>query len=339
LFFFVAGSLFRFSYFIDYAHAVTGGPYVAVDVDGDGIGLVPVDGSDSHTHGPDETLVRFVWKKGTSIVGTGEITTLSLSVGQHEITLTVTDSSGDQNTDTTVITVRPQSYPWVQSLTPTSGGIAGGTSVTISGSGFTSVTEVRFGSTILNRGSIAVLNATTITVISPLSGIAVPAYVSVITSIAESNSEIFNYVSAIPIQFTTFKLIGMDDPTAVAFGPDSKLYIGTLKGKLGKFTLNDNFDALTSSVVATINRTRGIHGIAFDPLDNANTTNPTVYISTSDIFHGEARNSVGDAINGKIQSVEGANLDKISDIVTGLPVSALDHSVRHNKIFHLPTKQ
>jgi IPT/TIG domain len=130
---------------------------VAVDVDGDGIGLVPVDGSDSHTHGPDETLVRFVWKKGMSIIiGTGEITTLSLSVGQHEISLTVTDSSGDQNTDTTVITVRPQSYPWVKSLTPTSGGIAGGTSVTISGSGFTSATEVRFGSTILNRASIVV---------------------------------------------------------------------------------------------------------------------------------------------------------------------------------------
>jgi hypothetical protein len=109
-----------------------------------------------------------------------------------------------------------------------------------------------------------------------------------------------------------FELIGMGDPTAVAFGPDSKLYIGTLKGKLGKFTLNDNFDAITGSVVATINRTRGIHGIAFDPLDNANTTNPTVYIATSDILHEEARNSVGDAINGKIQSVEGANLDKIS---------------------------
>jgi hypothetical protein len=97
---------------------------VAVDVDGDGIGLVPVDGSDSHTHGPDETLVRFVWKKGTSIIGTGEISTLSLSVGQHEISLTVTDSSGDQNTDTTVITVRPQSYPWVKSLSPTSGDLA-----------------------------------------------------------------------------------------------------------------------------------------------------------------------------------------------------------------------
>ena len=40
-----------------YAHVVTGGPYKVVDTDGNGIASVPVDGSESHTHGSDEALV------------------------------------------------------------------------------------------------------------------------------------------------------------------------------------------------------------------------------------------------------------------------------------------
>jgi hypothetical protein len=131
-----------------------------------------------------------------------------------------------------------------------------------------------------------------------------------------------------PIQFTPIKLLDIEEPTAVAFGPDSKLYVGTLKGQLAKFTFNENFDTVVESVVTTVDATRGILGIAFDPLDSADTIYPTVYISTSHIFHGEGRNSVGDAVNGKIQTVQGANLDQIADVVTGLPVSAEEHSVR-----------
>jgi glucose/arabinose dehydrogenase len=112
------------------------------------------------------------------------------------------------------------------------------------------------------------------------------------------------------------------------YRPDGRLYIGNTKGQLGKITLNDNFDAVVSSVISTIvSADRGIHGIAFDPLESADVQNPTIYVSTSDIFHGESRSSFGLAINGKIQTVKGANLDKVTDIVTGLPVSELDHAV------------
>jgi IPT/TIG domain len=311
-----------------FAHAVTGGPYSAVDTDGDGVAVVPVDGSESHTHAPDETLNSFIWKTGTSIIGAGEATTLSLLVGQHAVTLTVTDTGHDSNTATTTVTVLPQSYPALTSISPTSGSIAGGASVTISGSSLQLATAVRFGTTLLTGTAIAVVNSTTITVVSPFSGVEVPAAVSVISPTAESNAITFSYIAAIPIQFAPFKLMDIVDPTAVAFGPDSKLYVGTLSGQLAKITLNENFDTVIGSVVATINATRGIHGIAFDPLDSADTLNPTVYISTSDIFHRQGNNSVGDAVNGKIQTVRGANLDQIADIVTGLPVSALDHSVR-----------
>jgi hypothetical protein len=105
--------------------------------------------------------------------------------------------------------------------------------------------------------------------------------------------------------------------------------VGNTEGQLGKFTLNDSFDAVVSSVIAVIvSSSRGIHGIAFDPNESADVANPTIYISTSDIFHGESRSSTGAAINGKIQAVRGANMEQVTDIVANLPVSQLDHTVR-----------
>jgi hypothetical protein len=129
------------------------------------------------------------------------------------------------------------------------------------------------------------------------------------------------------------KLLDFAAPTAVAFGPDGNLYVGSTSGQLGRFTLNDNYDKVVSSVVSTIDPTRGIHSIAFDPLETAELgNNINVYISTSRIFHLEPRNSFGNGINGKIQTVKGANLDIVTDIVTGLPVSELDHAVRESRL-------
>lgn len=314
-----------------YAHAVTGGPYNAVDTDNDGFENVPVDASESHTHGPNEVLTSFEWKRGNAVIGTGEVTSLFLPTGRHVVTLTATDSSGDVNTDTTIITVLTAAFPSLRSISPNNGYLGGGTQVTLTGSGFDTAYGVRFGQVVLSSRDFTIVNSTTIVALSPFSGVSVPAAVSIINPAGESNSRSFTYLSTIPIRFGFFKLLDMEDPTAVAFGPDSKLYVGNLKGQLGKYTLNDSYDSVLSSVITTINPNRGIHGIAFDPLDDADTLNPTVYISTSDIFHNEAQNSIGDAINGKIQTVQGANLDIVTDIVTGLPVSGLDHSVRVRK--------
>ena len=311
-----------------YSHAVTGGPYTAVDTDNDGFAIVAVDGSESHTHGPNQELVTFEWKRNNVVIGNGEVTSLNLPTGRHTVTLTVTDSSGDVNTDTTIISVLSAEFPSLTSITPNNGYFGGGTQVTLTGSSFTSVFGIRFGQVVLSSQEFTIINSTTIVTTSPFSGVSVPSAVSVINPSGESNSRRFTYLSTIPIRFNAAKLLDMEDPTAVAFGPDSKLYVGNLKGQLGKYTLNEKFDMVLNSVITTINPNRGIHGIAFDPLEDADILNPTVYFSTSDIFHNEPRNSIGDAVNGKIQTVTGANLDIVADIVTGLPVSGLDHSVR-----------
>jgi IPT/TIG domain len=310
-----------------YSHAITGGPYKAVDSNGDGIASITVDGRESHTHGPGQKLVSFVWKLGTDVVGRGESAVLSLPVGEHNIALTVTDSSGDENTDTTTIVVLPDTFPEIDLITPSQGSISGGTKITITGSGFSPATSVRFGQTSLGRTKITIVDASTIVVVSPRSALNVPVPISVVTPAGESNSKLFQYLSSTPIRFTESKLMSFEAPTAIAFGPDSKLYVGSYNGMLAKITLNESFDKVLSSTVVTVERYRGIHGIAFDPLDNANTSNPTVYVTMSNIYHDEAQNSFGEAINGKVLAVSGALLDVVTEIVTGLPVSSADHSV------------
>jgi hypothetical protein len=310
-----------------YSHAVTNGPYIAVDSDGDGFATVPVDGSESHTHGPGQRLVSYVWKKGVTVIGNSVRTTLLLPIGDHEITLTVTDSSGDSNTDLTIITVLPESFPEISSISPNKGPTSGGTIITIKGTGFNSITAVRFGETFLVDDDVTVVDSTTVRIVSPISATSTPVSVSVLNAAGESNTKLFTYLSTIPVQFTESKLFDLEAPTSISFGPDSKLYVGTYRGKLGKFTLNDSFDKILSSVITTIEEDRGIFGIAFDPLDNANTNNPTVYITTSNIYHDAPQNSFGDAINGNVLAVSGANLDVINVIVSGLPVSSADHGV------------
>jgi IPT/TIG domain/Malectin domain len=313
---------------VHYAHAVAGGPYVAVDTDANGYEMVRVDASQSHTHGPGQTMTNFTWKLGKDIVGNGEQTTLRLPVGIHDVSLTGVDSSGDVNIDTTTITVRPDGYPEITLLTPASGDVAGGTVVTITGSALGGATAVNFGRTVLLGSEVTIVNSTTITVIAPTSALGIPVAISIVTPFGSSNSKTFTYINSSPIAFTVQKLLDFITPTAVCFGPDGKLYVASTKGQLGRFTLNDSYDAVVSSVITTVEQGRGIHGIAFDPMETPELgANINVYISTSKIFHKEAPNTSGGGVNGKIQKVSGANLEIVTNVITGLPVSELDHSV------------
>jgi IPT/TIG domain-containing protein/BACON domain-containing protein len=93
-----------------------------------------------------------------------QITTYS-PAGSGTVHVTVTTLKGTSATSTAdQFTYVP--VPTIASISPTSGPVAGGTTVTIKGSGFTEVSQVRFGTTV----SIFTVNSSTqITVISPTS--------------------------------------------------------------------------------------------------------------------------------------------------------------------------
>ena len=92
--------------------------------------------------------------------------------------------------------------------------------------------------------------------------------------------------------------------------------------------MNDSFTKVVSILVSEVSPGRFILGIAFDPLETElHNPNPTIYCSSSALFHGEESNSGGAAVNGKVHAVTGSNMDVVTDIITGLPISDHDHGV------------
>jgi len=82
-----------------------------IDTDGDGFELVQLDGTASmDIQGP---IAAYDWSEGGSPLATGAAPQVTLAVGVHTITLTVTDDDGVTDDDTVVITVQDQAvlYP------------------------------------------------------------------------------------------------------------------------------------------------------------------------------------------------------------------------------------
>jgi hypothetical protein len=167
----------------------------------------------------------------------------------------VIDSEGNESIESTKVTVYPCGWPQVDGLSPNDGPLSGGDEVTITGSGFSTAISVQFGLVQLSGNEINVVDDNTIKVVSPYSGIGVPAAVSVTTSSpqAESNSQMFTYFGDPPIVFDIAKLTDFANPTTVAFGPDGKLYAGNTNGQIGRFTLNEDYTAvITVNVISQV---------------------------------------------------------------------------------------
>ena len=317
------------------AHAVAGGPYVAVDIKDAGSALVPVDGSLSHTHGPGLDLVKWIWMLGTTEIASGETAALDLSVGQHSVALRVIDNDGNEAEQDTQVSVLPFGNPVLYTVFPDSGDVIGGETVTLTGVGFDfreEDTVVQFGSKSLSGPSqITVLNETTIVVKqTPSAVIGAPIEVKVYTPIGLSNKQFYTYIAGVPIAFDSGTVFEAAMPTAIAFGPDGKLYVATYYGFVYKVTLDENYgvkEMVVSQVLrqAYPDQLRVILGITFSPTDKKEY--PDVYISHSAVFHGESSSFEGAAVNGKISKLTGPNLGTVTDVVTGLPVSDHDHAV------------
>lgn len=320
------------------AHSVTGGPYSAVDVDDNNSEVITVDATEAHTHAPGASLISYVWTEGaTELANTNQpVATFTLTVGEHIVNLRVEDDQGNVSDEVTTISVLPKGFPVVSAAAPNSGQVEGNTLVTISGSGLdhpASSITVTFGTETVPTSNVFVVDDSTLQVLSPPYTVAIPVDVTVTTPIGTSNSVKFTYISGnVEIAFSTGDVLaGIPGPTAVAFGPNGKLYVGTQGGAIYALTLDESYNVVTqvqSDVVVTSNPAyfyRAILGITVDPFDTRE--HPDVYVSHSYLFHGSTESFKGDAINGKVSKVSGALLDTYEDVVTGLPVSDHDHGI------------
>jgi Malectin domain/IPT/TIG domain len=312
------------------AHSVSNGPYIATDISNIGSASLKVDGSFSHSHATGAEVVQWTWKEGSQVIGVGPTPTFTLSVGVHTITVTIVDNFSNTATDTTTVTVNPFGYPAITGIDPLVGKVAGGQKITIKGSGFNhaaSAIKVNFGRVLLTGASVTVVDQFTIEVVSPTATVAAPVSIVIQTPLGTSNSQFYTYQSTSPINFTSDVLTrDISHPTSAAFGPDGRLYVGTLYGTLARIHLDDSFTQVLSTATAEVAPFRAILGIAFDPLQTSGI--PDVFITTSFFFHGSPLSSGGLAINGNVKKVGGTNLDIITDIVTGLPVSDHDHGMK-----------
>lgn len=78
------------------------------DADNTGSESITLDGTASTD---DNVIVSHVWKEGSTHLGTGATIPAVLPIGVHTISLTVTDDTGQQGTDTVVITITANAAP------------------------------------------------------------------------------------------------------------------------------------------------------------------------------------------------------------------------------------
>jgi IPT/TIG domain len=329
---------FPLSVSIDFAHSVVGGPYTAVDTDGDNFTTVALDGRGSHTHRFPGELVAWSWTEDGVEFSNLESPTHVFSVGVHTINLTVTDNMGDSAYEFTTVTVFNSSTPDIADLNPNSGSMAGGYTVQLVGSAFTNFTPeeltVMFNGIALTGPQITMVDATTIGVVAPAAALAGSVDVTVTTPLGTSAPQQFVYIDlSVPaVSFTHGDVMtGIFGPTAVAYGPDRKLYVGTQAGALYKLTLNETYHVVEtvgpSYVLNTYpgalpNAVQSILGLAFHPNDT-DTVNPSVYVSHNHLFHKQKDNCYW----GRITKVSGPTLETHTPVISGLPVANLDHAV------------
>ncbi len=176
---------------------------------------------------------------GLNLSPSGVLAGTPTSAGSFNFVIKSTDSTGGNGPYATSrsysIVVNAQALPTISNISPRSGPTSGGTSVTITGTGFSGTTAVRFGAT--NATNVTVYSATQITATSPAGAGAGTVDVTVTTPAgisATSAADQFTYAGAPTVTSispssgasaggTTVNIngTGFNGTTAVKFGATS----------------------------------------------------------------------------------------------------------------------
>lgn len=120
--------------------------------------------------------------------------------------------------------------------------------------------------------------------------------------------------------------------TCVAVSSDHRLYAASVDGRLFRFTINPDGTLANREVFPTIIKAEGglrtFTGFEIDP--QSDPREPVIYVTHSGFALSNRKDQVDfdnvPDLTGKVSRLSGPKLDKIEDLVTGLPRSARDHA-------------
>ncbi|MEQ9626250.1 malectin domain-containing carbohydrate-binding protein, partial [Coleofasciculus chthonoplastes] len=228
--------------------------------------------------------------------------------------------------------------PFINPPNDTSVSTFGGEIITLEGIAFwegdaSDQVKVHWGNTILTEPDIQV-NQGTITFATPPGTFGDSVTVTVETPNGISNVVTFNYVEGTPpVKFLPEQQTGATpfSPTQATWGPDGRLYVGTITGAIEIYTFDDTYQVTNTQTVSSIAglSNSNILGIAFNPFDDP-ADSPKIYVAHSELFaHNGGQGPVTEfsPYNGQVSILEGANFSTVTPLITGLPVSNHDHGI------------
>jgi glucose/arabinose dehydrogenase/N-acetylneuraminic acid mutarotase len=107
-------------------------------------------------------------------------------------------------------------------------------------------------------------------------------------------------------------------PTSLAWGPDNRLYVSELLGKIHALTFNGNKQVIADEVITTLG-SRLTLGITVDPLSTPN--NVILWVS-----HSSPSLNNGTPNSGIISRLSGIGFSVRQDVITGLPRAIANHA-------------
>ena len=138
----------------------------------------------------------------------------------------------------------------------------------------------------------------------------------------------FNYftgVSEVPlasndgVDFRSWRFEPVSKPTAMAWGPDDRLYVADVTGLVYAFTLDHTNQTVLQQATYTAVQNRLALGLTIDP--DSTPSNVILYVAHSDLEQAS-----GDANSGTISQLTGPNFSTRVDVITGLPRAIANHA-------------
>ena len=121
-----------------------------------------------------------------------------------------------------------------------------------------------------------------------------------------------------PVDFERFS-VPIGNPTALAVGPDGRLYVATVTGPIHALTLDFDTNTVIDDEVFAALSGRLVLGLAVDP----DSTPDDVVLW---VGHSDVQQSSGDANSGQISRLSGPGLGVVDTVITGLPRAIANHS-------------